>query len=417
MTGSSARLRPRLSGTNLERAADHNQRITLHAIRVCGMLTRVELAGITGLTAPAIANITKRLLQDGLIEEAGQRRGGRGQPPTKLVIRSDACYSVGVNIDRDHITIVLVDFAGQTLARVSEEIDYALPADVRALFDRSIADMLAGAGVDAAKVVGLGVAMPDDLGSVDLPGRPANYGEWNSVEMSALFSDRFGPPVFVENDAAAAAMGEMQLGMGQRINSFFYILISSGLGGGLVIDGNYVRGANGRSGEIGFMQAHRVEGGADAQLQNIVSLSALSKALEDEGFRLADALDGSKHRLGDAQNDSVPDAVACADRWIDMAARQLVEPLAAVNCLVNPAAVLVGGRLPATLVELLAERVNAHMQAMAGRLPSVAPVARATLSEDAPAMGAAILPFSHFLLPKPGALWKVPNSVAVDVAG
>src|SRR5688572_6200187 len=113
------RTRPRLSGTNLERAADHNQRVTLHGIRVLGPLTRVELAGITGLTGPAIANITKRLLQDGLIEEAGQRRGGRGQPPTKLVVRADACYSIGVNIDRDHITLVLVDFSGETLIRVS----------------------------------------------------------------------------------------------------------------------------------------------------------------------------------------------------------------------------------------------------------------------------------------------------------
>lgn len=395
--------RPRLSGTNLERAADHNQRITLHAIRVCGMLTRVELARITGLTAPAIANITKRLLQDGLIEEAGQRRGGRGQPPTKLVIRSDACYSIGINIDRDHITIVLVDFAGQTLARVSEDIDYALPPHVQALYHSSIDGMLQSAGVDPAKLVGIGVAVPDDLGSVDLPGRPAAYGEWNSVQMSELFSERFGPPVFVENDAAAAAMGEMQLGMGQKINSFFYILLSSGLGGGLVIDGNYVRGANGRSGEIGFMQAHRIEGGADAQLQNIVSLSALSRALAEKGHSLTDAFGGT-----------MPAAAACADQWIDLAARQLVEPLAAVNCLVNPAAVLVGGRLPAALVELLAERVNGHLQAMAGRLPSLAPVARATLSEDAPAVGAAILPFSHFLLPKPGALWKVPHSMGAD---
>ena len=392
--------RPRLSGTNLERAADHNQRITLHAVRVCGMLTRVELARITGLTAPAIANITKRLLQDGLIEEAGQRRGGRGQPPTKLVIRSDACYSIGVNIDRDHITIVLVDFAGKTLARVTEEIDYALPPHVQALFERSIDGMLKGAGVDPAKLVGIGVAVPDDLGSVDLPGRPAAYGEWNSVQMSKLFSGPHGPPVFVENDAAAAAMGEMQLGTGQKINSFFYILLSSGLGGGLVIDGNYVRGVNGRSGEIGFMQAHRVEGGADAQLQNIVSLSALSRALAEEGYQLSDAFDGTAEG-----------AVACADRWIDLAARQLIEPLAAVNCLVNPAAVLVGGRLPAALVELLAERTNAHMQAIAASLPSVAPVARAALSEDAPAVGAAILPLSHFLLPKPGALWKTPPSL------
>lgn len=61
----------RLSGTNLVRAADHNQRITLHAIRVNGALTRVELARITGLTTPTIANISRRLLADGMIEEAG----------------------------------------------------------------------------------------------------------------------------------------------------------------------------------------------------------------------------------------------------------------------------------------------------------------------------------------------------------
>ncbi|PJG47750.1 sugar kinase [Sphingobium sp. LB126] len=403
MNGILHSVRPRLSGTNLERAADHNQRITLHAIRVCGALTRVELAGITGLTAPAIANITKRLLQDGLIEEAGQRRGGRGQPPTKLVIRPDACYSIGINIDRDHITIVLVDFAGQTLARASEEIDYALPRHVKALYERSIENMLKGARVDPAKLVGIGVAVPDDLGSIDLPGRPAAYAEWEGADMAALFSGPHGPPVFTENDAAAAAMGEMQLGLGQKINSFFYILLSSGLGGGLVIDGNYVRGADGRSGEIGFMQAHRVGGGPDAQLQNIVSLSALANILSAEGFTLADAFGGET------------DAAACADRWISLAAQQLAEPLAAVNCLVNPAAVLLGGRLPMRLVERLAERINARMQEMAASLPAVAPVARAALSEDAPAVGAAILPFSHFLLPKPGALWKAPRSMGVGM--
>lgn len=390
-------VRTRLSGTNLERAADHNQRITLHAIRVCGSLTRVELAGITGLTAPAIANITKRLLQDGLIEEAGRLRGGRGQPPTKLVIRHDACYSVGINIDRDHITIVLVDFAGQTLARVSEEIDYALPHHVKALYERSIDAMLEDAHVDPAKLVGIGVAIPDDLGSVDLPGRPDDYAQWESVDMRALLAGRHGPPVFTENDAAAAAMGEMQLGMGQKINSFFYILLSSGLGGGLVIDGNYIRGANGRSGEIGFMQAHRIGGGPDAQLQNIVSLSALSRTLAAEG-----------HSLADAFADRPSPAADCAARWIDMAAQQLAEPLAAVNCLVNPAAVLLGGRLPTPMMDMLADRINIYLRKSGRNLPVVAPVARAALSEDAPAVGAAILPLSHYLLPRAGALWKAP---------
>jgi predicted NBD/HSP70 family sugar kinase len=396
MTATTTRTRPRLSGTNLERAADHNQRVTLHAIRVLGPLTRVELAGITGLTGPAIANITKRLLQDGLIDEAGQRRGGRGQPPTKLVVRADACYSIGVNIDRDHITIVLVDFSGETLMRVSEEVDFALPDHVRGLYRRSIKNMLRKAKVDIAKVVGLGVAIPDDLGLVDLPGRPAEYATWDSVKIAELFREPLNLPTFVENDAAAAAMGEMQLGLGHTNNSFFYILISSGLGGGLVVDGSYLRGADGRSGELGFMRA--ADGAAPGeQVQQMVSLSGLARHLERNGCSLADV-------MGDAD----PDAAtrACVAAWVEDAAQRLTVPLDAINCLINPAAVLVGGRLPTAIVERLAERANELMRERAGTLPSVAPVIRAALSEDAPAVGAAILPFSHFLLPKQAALWK-----------
>ncbi|WBY09196.1 ROK family transcriptional regulator [Sphingomonas sp. 7/4-4] len=386
------RTRPRLSGTNLERAADHNQRVTLHGIRVLGPLTRVELAGITGLTGPAIANITKRLLQDGLIEEAGQRRGGRGQPPTKLVVRADACYSIGVNIDRDHITLVLVDFSGETLIRVSEEVDFALPDQVRALYRRSIKNMLRRAGVDVAKVVGIGVAVPDDLGLVDLPGRPAEYTAWDKTNMVDLFREPLNLPVFVENDAAAAAMGEMQLGLGHTNNSFFYVLISSGLGGGLVVDGSYLRGADGRSGELGFMRTL-----AGEEIQRMVSLSGLARHLERNGCKLADVMGAADQNAATS---------ACVAAWIEDAARQLTVPLDAINCLINPAAVLVGGRLPTALLERLAERANELMQERASLLPTVAPVIRAALSEDAPAVGAAILPFSHFLLPKQAALWK-----------
>ncbi|HEU4959313.1 MAG TPA: ROK family transcriptional regulator [Sphingomonas sp.] len=399
------RPRLRLSGTNLERAADHNQRVTLHAIRVNGSLTRVELAAITGLTPPAIANITKRLLADGLIEEAGQRRGGRGQPPTKLRIRPDACHSIGVNIDRDHITMVIVDFAGETLARVSEEVDFALPDQVRSLYRRSIEAMLAEADVKRSSLVGLGVAVPDDLGHVDLPGRPAAYAEWDGIDMASLFAEPFGLPVFVENDAAAAAMGEMQLGLGQKFASFFYVLISSGLGGGLVVDGAYFRGADGRSGELGFMHAPASNGDA-VQIQKLVSLSGLASLLHEQNLTLADAIGAGAPS---------PAAAACVGAWIERAADQLVVPLEAVNCLINPGVVLLGGRLPADLVERLAERAHTALEAKATNVPIIAPVKRAALSVDAPAVGAAILPFSHFLLPKPGALWKAP--AAGDATG
>ncbi|MDE1916974.1 MAG: ROK family transcriptional regulator [Sphingomonadales bacterium] len=386
----------RLSGTNLERAADHNQRVTLHAIRVNGEITRVDLARITGLTPPSIANITKRLLSDGLIKEAGQRRGGRGQPATRLVINKHACFSIGVNIDRDHITLVIVNFAGEVVASASRDMDFPMPGDARALYADSIERLVAEAGISPALLVGVGVAKPDDFGLVDLPGRPQGFDCWEKTDIAALFALPYSLPVFIENDAAGAAMGEQQLGHGLMASSFFYILVSSGLGGGLVVDGTYFRGADGRSGEIGFMLSREGQGGGD-QIQSLVSLSGLKRELAKAGLSVADM----------RNVDDVPAGLAeVRDGWVNRAAEQLVEPLVAVNCLINPAAVIIGGRLPAAWVDQMAERLNLLLDAKRHQMPAVAPVLRARLAEDAPAVGAAVLPFSYFLLPKATALWS-----------
>ncbi len=395
------RTRIGLSGTNLERAADHNQRVTLHAIRVTGPLTRVDLANITGLTPATIANITKRLLAEGLIEEAGRLRGARGQPPAKLVINANACYSLGVNIDRDHVTIVVVNFVGQTIARVSQEVEFALPGQVKAFYVRSVDKLLKRANIDVTQLVGVGVARPDDLGLVDLPGRPAAYAEWEKMDVASLFAEPLNIPVFVVNDAAAAAMGELQLGLGQGFSSFFYILISSALGGGLVVDGAYFRGADGRSGELGFLMSDDGRGGR-SQIQNFVSLSGLSRPLEAAGLTIIDMLQSH------GRNGRIEPIV---DAWIGEAVERLAEPLTAINCLINPAAVLIGGRLPGRYVDRLADRLDALLQQRATNAPVLAPIKRAMLAEDAPAVGAAILPFSHFLLPKPNALWKTPGRI------
>ena len=394
---SADRSRLRLSGTNLKRVADHNQRITLHAIRVHGPLTRMDLSRITGLTPPAIANITRRLLADGLIEEAGRRRGGRGSPPANLIINPEACYSIGLNVDRDHNTIVLVNFVGETIARRSQETAFALPEDVAAFCRESVAEMVVAAKVDFSEVVGVGVASPDDLGLLELPGRPADYTLWNTVDWEQLFGAPFGLPVFVENDSAAAAMGEQQLGLGQNYPSFFYILISWGLGGGLVIDGNYFRGADGRSGEIGFLSTMDGQAGRKP-IQKDVSLSGLAMLLQEQGASPANL------QRKDARLDPV------VDRWLATAVDQLMEPLAAINCLINPAAVLVGGRLPGDLIDRLVADLNVAQQRAKLGAPATASVERALLAEDAPAVGAAILPFTYFLLPTGTSLWKTVRS-------
>ena len=119
-----------------------------------------------------------------------------------------------------------------------------------------------------------------------MPHQPANYGVWASTDVASLLRETLHVPVFVENDAAAATMGEMQFGLGKKYQTFFYILITAALGGSLVIDGNHFRGANGRSGELGMLRG-RDASGHERQIQNIVSLSALYSRLAAQGIRVS----------------------------------------------------------------------------------------------------------------------------------
>ena len=383
-----------LSGTNLERAGDHNQRVTLHAIRVNGPVVRPDLANATGLTPATIATITKRLLKYRLILEAGTTRGSRGQPAKKLVINPDCWYSIGLNIDRDHITLVVVDFMGRVRARSSREMKFALPRTVQSFFNRAVGPLLARAHIDHAKLVGIGVAFPDDIQGAGLPQQPPEYSIWGEVEIEKLLTMNLDVPIFVENDAAAAAMGEMQFGLGQQYQSFFYVLLTAALGGGLVIDGHYFRGAAGRSGELGWLRG-RSGSGEERSLQNIVSLSALYDSLGAQGYDLQ----SPQHLLRlDAPGQRI------VDDWLATSVNALEPALVGINCLINPEAILIGGRLPGILIDRLANSLNERLRRYCGAIPSVAPVARASMAEDAPALGAAILPFTEQFLPSRFAL-------------
>lgn len=384
-----------LSGTNLERAGDHNQRVTLHAIRVSAPVTRAELVLMTGLTAAAIANITNRLLRQRLIVRAGTLRGGRGQPAVKFAINPNSCYALGLNVDRDHITLVLADFAGRVRARCTREVHFALPETVQSFLRRAAGQLLGRARLDPGRLVGLGVAFPDDIQRAQLPGQPPQYSAWASVSVPRLLGNVLPVPIHVENDAAAAALGELHFGLGARFQSFFYVLITAALGGGVVIDGNYCRGATGRSGELGLLTWRA--GSGSRTLQNIVSLSALNERLAGQGCGVS----------------SPPQLLAAGeparriiDGWIDTAVDALEPAMVAIDCLINPEAVLIGGRLPPPLIERLAERLNKRLRGYYSTIPSVATVACAALAEDAPAVGAAILPFRDRFLPSRFTLMK-----------
>ena len=273
-----------------------------------------------------------------------------------------------------------------------------MPKDVQQFFDKGVGKLLAKVGIGRDRLIGVGVALPDDMPSAaTLPNQPADYGVWASTDVASLLRETLHVPVFVENDAAAATMGEMQFGLGKKYQTFFYVLITAALGGSLVIDGSHFRGASGRSGELGMLRG-RDASGHERQIQNIVSLSALYSRLAAQGIKVS-----APHELTDL-DEKRPGRHRCVggDRRRYAARHHARDQLPDESR---------GGahRRTAAGRHRRPDRQSAEPAARRARRhgAAIAPVARAALSDDAPAVGAAILPFSHRLLPSRTALMKV----------
>ena len=367
--------------------ANHNQRVVFQEIRTHKRVTRTELANMTGLTKPTVVNVSRQLLQAGLIVEAERATRGRGQPAWVLELNPDGAYSAGLNVDRDHLTLVALDLSGQIRGRVSTETSFASPKEAQRFLASAWRKLATKSNIPLDRVIGLGVALPDELGTLAFPGKPPSYAEWANVDIAGLFQATYPGPVFVENDAVAAAIGEAQFGHGLEAPSFVYILISVLLGGGIVINRSYFRGENGRSGEIGFMQVE-VAPGVTCALQDVVSLGALSERLKQHGVVIAGPAD-LKH-LDAAGNDLV-------ERWLDEASGYLTSIFAQIGQVIDPDSVMLGGRLPNPLLDRLVTLCRQRQQD-APPLQSI-DIRRAKLSSDAPAIGAAILPFQTLLFP------------------
>jgi predicted NBD/HSP70 family sugar kinase len=209
-----------------------------------------------------------------------------------------------------------------------------------------------------------------------------------------MLADRIRLPIYVENDATSAALGEMQFGALPDVTDFFYVFIGIGLGGGLVLDGRPCRGATGRSGELGFMA---IAGGnpREKYLADVVSLNVLYRRLAKAGH--AAATPAALMALND-------EARGIVEAWLDDAALHLSQAFAAIACLVNPDTIYLGGRLPQAMLEALCRRIEARGREARAHFSDMPRIALATRTEDAAVLGAAVLPIAAMLLPGDAAL-------------
>ncbi|MBT1664166.1 ROK family transcriptional regulator [Curtobacterium flaccumfaciens pv. flaccumfaciens] len=243
-------------GANLPSIGGFNRTVVLDAVRRSpDGLSRVELAARTGLSAQTVSNVTRFLIEAGMIVESGTVVSGRGKPRTILRLEPGSRYAVGVHVDPAVVTYVLLDLAGTVVAASTTSTPTADdPSEVVRTIASAVDGLVADAGVAVDSVLGVGIASP---GPIDVEAGivvdPPFLPRWRDVPLRDALAEATGYPVLLEKDVTAAAVGEMFLAGESSARNFAFVYFGTGFGVGLVVDHEPVRGVGSNAGDAGHI--------------------------------------------------------------------------------------------------------------------------------------------------------------------
>jgi predicted NBD/HSP70 family sugar kinase len=242
-------------GANQIDLGSFNECVVIETIRLAGSITRGEISERTQLTQQSVSRITRSLLARGLLTEDRHRYSTAGKPRTPVRLRDDAAHALGIHLDPEVLTAVLVDLSGSIVASRSEPITTRpLDAQVTDLGERVLE--AAGRATGDETFLGIGVATP---GPVDTASGtildPPLMAAWRDVPLLSLLEKRFTCPIVIEKDCTAAAIGERWIGRDRRARDFVYLYLGTGVGSGLFLNGDIYRGLTANAGEFGQLCA------------------------------------------------------------------------------------------------------------------------------------------------------------------
>jgi glucokinase-like ROK family protein len=226
----------------------------LDYVRRRGSCTRAELVQATGLSRALIGQRLTALAAYGLVAEGGVGPSTGGRAPRTVRFCADAGHLLVADLGATSIDVAVADLAGGIIAHAAEPADIAAGPDavlgrVEALFE----ECTSSASLPG-ELFGIGVGVP---GPVDFDaGRPISppiMPGWDGYDMRGRFA-RFDVPVWIDNDVNVMALGELTTGLGRGRENFVFVKIGTGVGAGIIVNGELFRGSQGCAGDIGHIQ-------------------------------------------------------------------------------------------------------------------------------------------------------------------
>jgi glucokinase len=163
----------------------------------------------------------------------------------------DSALALAVDVGGTKLAAALVSSTGEVVARAQTPTPRGDGVTADSLFD-ALAAVVAGVGGNGeVDVCGVGCGGPMSPGGEQVS--PLNIPAWRSFPLRARLADLTGLPVFVDNDAKALALGEGWVGAARGHRNFLAMVVSTGVGGGIVLDGRLLDGEAGNAGHVGHL--------------------------------------------------------------------------------------------------------------------------------------------------------------------
>jgi len=405
----------RRRGTNLPKMGDFNRSVILEAIRRSrDGLSRTELVDATGLSAQTVTNITRRLLDDRFIEDAGRTIQGPGKPRTTLRLNATSRLSVGVHLDPAMMTFVLLDFTGAVIARSVRRTPAEDARRIIAAVAGAIDDLVGESNIDPEAIIGIGVATPGPLDAergtvID----PPKLHSWHRVPLRDALAEAAGFRVTLEKDTTAAAVAELWTGDHPPDGSFLFVYIGIGIGASLVIDGDVVRGASRNAGEVGHIVVDPAGPvcacGQRGCVEVVCTPQAIVERAEQAGV-LADDRVGSDAESVDARFTELCDLAAGGDHdasvVLEESMRHFAALISALTNMLDVDCVVLGGPFWSRVAPVyLAGLPGLLDQRSATRAVRGLPVSGTVVGDDVGAVGAGCVVLDEVMSPRAAALF------------
>jgi predicted NBD/HSP70 family sugar kinase len=304
--------------------------------------TRAELALTTGLARSTVASRIDALIASGLVGPAGEATSSGGRPPSRFAFKPAARAVLAVDVGATHVIIAVTDLGGDILSerRLVQDVAEG-PEAVLGRLVTEATSLLAETGRTAEDLAGIGIGLPGPVEHLTgMPVKPPIMPGWDGFDVVSYVQRSFPVPVLVDNDVNIMALGERTAHWPEHAN-FLFIKVATGIGAGIISNGELQRGANGTAGDLGHVRVPRGDDvlcrcGNYGCLEALASGPAVARALAAQGVQAESGADVLRLVAGGNLQ---------AIQALRQAGRDVGDVLATVVNLLNPSVIVVGGSL------------------------------------------------------------------------